>query len=298
MRNPFYIDCKSTKTASVENNEIATKYFNDIRKIKVLTDEDQKKLLFVIKNGTEQEALLSRNKLIEANQRFVASIAKHLASGDNFNDLVSEGNLGFLKAIEKYDPEYKQRFLTYAQYWISKYMIDYITTTEKCITTKNPNLVYAYAAKASNAFFLENGRYPTVEELQEYLENSDIRYKFPNKTDLYQVVITSVDDIDNENKDSEDFNVELSNEYNMKTASNNVSEMLDGMDLKSRVLDIFKLLNDEEIEVLKRMYGFEGEEECIETVALIMNKPEKEIRKIHKKAMNKIRQKLGIEWHD
>lgn len=298
MRNPFYIDCKSTKTASVENNEIATKYFNDIRKIKVLTDEDQKKLLFVIKNGTEQEALLSRNKLIEANQRFVASIAKHLASGDNFNDLVSEGNLGFLKAIEKYDPEYKQRFLTYAQYWISKYMIDYITTTEKCITTKNPNLVYAYAAKASNAFFLENGRYPTVEELQEYLENSGIRYKFANKTDLYQVVITSVDDIDNENKDSEDFNVELSNEYNMKTASNNVSEMLDGMDLKSRVLNIFKLLDDEEIEVLKRMYGFEGEEECVETVALIMNKTEKEIRKIHKRAMNKIRQKLGIEWHD
>lgn len=298
MRNPFYIDCKSTKTANVGNDDIATKYFNDIRKIKVLTDEDQKKLLFVIKNGTEQEALLSRNRLIETNQRFVASIAKHLASGDNFNDLVSEGNLGFLKAIEKYDPGYKQKFLTYAQYWISKYMIDYITTTEKCITTKNPNLVYAYAAKASNAFFLENGRYPTAEELQEYLENSEAKCKFANKADLYQVVITSVDDIDNENKDSGDFNVGLSNEYNTKTSSNNISEMLDGVDLKSRVTDIFKLLNDEEIGLLKRMYGFDGEEECIETVALIMNKPEKEIRKIHKKAMNKIRQKLGIEWHD
>ena len=177
------INCKSIST-STNNDEMVDKYFADIRKYKKLTHEEQKELLYKIKNGNGKESEKARKELIEGNQRIIASVARKLSKGDDFTDLVSEGTIGLNKAIDKFNLGYGQNFITYAIFWITKYMIEYIIEYRNIITPKNANKVYSYVSAANNKFFLENCRYPTIEELQQLLENKEVM--FPKKEDLIQ----------------------------------------------------------------------------------------------------------------
>jgi RNA polymerase primary sigma factor len=92
-------------------------YFNEIANIPLLTPEEEKELARRVKQGDE----LARKKLVESNLRLVISIAKRfLGSKLSFMDLIQEGNVGLIKAIEKFDPEKDFKFSTYATWWIKQ----------------------------------------------------------------------------------------------------------------------------------------------------------------------------------
>ncbi|MDQ7778852.1 MAG: sigma-70 family RNA polymerase sigma factor [Planctomycetota bacterium] len=90
-------------------------YLRDIARVPLLSAEEEKELGRLIKKGNRR----ARNKLIRANLRLVVSIAKHYANrGISFLDLVEEGNIGLIKAVERFDPNRPNRFSTYATWWI------------------------------------------------------------------------------------------------------------------------------------------------------------------------------------
>ena len=90
-------------------------YFHEIGKIPLLTPEEEIELANRIKNGDEE----AKKKLIESNLRLVVSIAKrYLGRGLSFLDLIQEGNLGLMKAVEKYNPDLGYKFSTYSTWWI------------------------------------------------------------------------------------------------------------------------------------------------------------------------------------
>ncbi len=105
-------------------------YFKDIYDIKLLNEKEEKELLLRIKNN-DKEAL---DKLVLANLRFVVSVAKqYLDDTVSMEDLVSEGNLALITAAKKFDPNKNVKFISYAIFWIRKYIQEYKIKSQNII---------------------------------------------------------------------------------------------------------------------------------------------------------------------
>ena len=109
------------KTGMPINQEEISHYLKDIRKIKVMTPERERQLSerILSDNITEGEIKKIHKELLEGNLRFVITVAKQYQNqGLDFPDLIAEGNLGLMKAIENFDWSKKLRFISYAVWWV------------------------------------------------------------------------------------------------------------------------------------------------------------------------------------
>ena len=98
-------------------------YYDDLKKYKPLTKAKEKRLLKLSRKGN----LKAKNEILEANLKFVFDIAKHYTGrGLSISELISEGNMGLLRAIEKFDEEKDIKFISYAVWWIRQSMLEAI----------------------------------------------------------------------------------------------------------------------------------------------------------------------------
>ena len=99
-------------------------YYNELKKYKPISRKEEKRLIKLYKNGS----LMAKNKLLESNLRFVFDIArKYTGRGVPICDLISEGNLGLIKALDKFDNSKNVKFISYAVWWIKQAMLDSIS---------------------------------------------------------------------------------------------------------------------------------------------------------------------------
>lgn len=121
------------KVKKYEHIEELDKYFRDVKRYKKLSAEEERELGFRIQRGDE-EAL---NKLVTSNLRFVVLTAKRYRSKTDvsFADLISEGNIGLIKAAKRFDPTKNIRFVSYAVWWIK-------ASINECIERYTGNLEY------------------------------------------------------------------------------------------------------------------------------------------------------------
>lgn len=104
-------------------NRTVITYYNELTKYKPLTKSREKRLLRLCKKGN----IKAQNEIIESNLKFVFDIARHYTGrGVPISDLISEGNMGLLKAIDKFDETKDVKFISYAVWWIRQYMLDSI----------------------------------------------------------------------------------------------------------------------------------------------------------------------------
>ena len=140
-------------------------YFRDVSKEKRITQEEEIELAKKIKKG-DHNAL---NKLVTANLRFVISVAKqYQGKGLSLVDLIQEGNLGLLTAAQSFDETRGYKFISYAVWWIRQYITKALSN--QCRTVRLPmNQVLCIAKynKVSSKFEQENGRKPSLSELEE-----------------------------------------------------------------------------------------------------------------------------------
>lgn len=102
-------------------NRTTQVYYDDLKKYKPLTKAKEKRLLKLSRKGN----LKAKNELLEANLKFVFDIAKHYTGrGLSISELISEGNMGLLRAIEKFDEEKDIKFISYAVWWIRQAMLE------------------------------------------------------------------------------------------------------------------------------------------------------------------------------
>ena len=115
----------SVKNTKVNDYEKSTAvYFNMISKLKSLSKQEEKKLW---ENFHNKKDLSAREKLIQANLKFVPTVAKYFKGcGLPFADIVEEGNIGLIKAIDRFDPKKDNKVISYAVWWIRKTILEAI----------------------------------------------------------------------------------------------------------------------------------------------------------------------------
>jgi RNA polymerase sigma factor (sigma-70 family) len=143
--------------------EIFALYLEDIRRIKLLTADEEQDLARRVRAGDAQ----AERQLVEANLRLVVSIARrYLNRGLSLLDLIEEGNVGLLHAARKFLPDRGTRFSTYATWWIRQAVVRALANQARTIRLPvHVELLLGQAAKRRNALTQELGRAPTSEEL-------------------------------------------------------------------------------------------------------------------------------------
>ena len=181
-----------------ENIDIVKLYLNEISRRKLLTLDEEIKLTKRIKDGDEE----AKKIFIESNLRLVVSVArKHLNQGLSFLDLIQEGNIGLMKAVDKFDSSKGYRFSTYATWWIRQGIT-------RAISNKSRNVripVYLHRRinkfnKAAKELEMKYGREAKIEEIANELKIS-VKYAqeiYQYKNDSISINLLVGDDKDNE----------------------------------------------------------------------------------------------------
>ncbi len=167
-RRPLGSDCRPwsryQEEGLIEDSTALNAYLREIKKVALLTKEEERELAIRIQDHCDMEA---REAMISANLRLVVSIAKnYVGRGLSLMDLIEEGNVGLMRAVEKFDPAQETRFSTYATWWIKQAVRRALVNTVK--TVRIPSYlveVITRLKRSRNRLEHEHGRQPTVPEL-------------------------------------------------------------------------------------------------------------------------------------
>lgn len=181
------MNLKEKKSGYINADHTISTYLKEINRYKVLTATEEADLIERMNNGDEE----AKAQLIAANQRFVYAVAKRYGNDDNVLDLVNEGNIGLMQALETFDPGKGNRFLSYAIWYIRREINAYLNNDNLLIRkTNNTKTVYKIG-KIKQKFYAEHNRYPDVDEMAAILEE-EYGIKIKDKTDLLDIATTSI----------------------------------------------------------------------------------------------------------
>ena len=264
---------------SMDVDEPIKMYLREIGQIPLLSYEEEIDYAQRVLNGDEE----AKQKLIESNLRLVVSIAKkHTNRGLKMLDLIQEGNMGLMKAIEKFEYEKGFKFSTYATWWIRQAITRAIADQGRTIRIPVHMIETINKIKKESRIILqETGKEPTAEELAKKLEIPVDKVK--NILEMNQDPISLETPVGSE-EDSElgDF-VEDDKFLNPYDATTRVL-------LKEQLDEILKTLNEREEMVLRYRYGLDdGSQKTLEEVGKIFNVTRERIRQIEVKALRKLR---------
>ena len=262
---------------SMDVDEPIKMYLREIGQIPLLSYEEEIEYAQKVLNGDEE----AKQKLIESNLRLVVSIAKkHTNRGLKMLDLIQEGNMGLMKAVEKFEYEKGFKFSTYATWWIRQAITRAIADQGRTIRIPVHMIETINKIKKESRIILqETGKEPTAEELSKKLELPVEKVK--NILEMNQDPISLETPVGSE-EDSElgDF-VEDDKFANPYDATTRVL-------LKEQLDDVLKTLNEREEKVLR--YGLDdGSQKTLEEVGKIFNVTRERIRQIEVKALRKLR---------
>ena len=161
---------KINKSITTRTEESLNKYLVDISRIPMITPEQEVELAQIIRKGGKTGAK-AKEKLVNANLRFVVSVAKQYQhQGIPLIDLISEGNVGLITAADKFDETRGFKFISYAIWWIRQSILQAIADYSGMVRRPQSQIAISNKIKnATNEFVLKNQRNPSAEELSEII---------------------------------------------------------------------------------------------------------------------------------
>lgn len=265
---------------SITNRESASleKYLQEIGHQDLLTADEEVELAQQIKKG-DHKAL---ERLTKANLRFVVSVAKQYQNkGLSLPDLINEGNLGLIKAAERYDETRGFKFISYAVWWIRQSILQAIAEQSRIVRLPlNQVGSVNRIARELNKFEQENERKPSVEEMADRIDLPEEKIAEAMKINTHHV------SMDAPFADGEDNSLL---DFLPNTDSPSTDNVLDQESLRTEIGRVLDVLNDREQKVIKAFFGIGMQEMTLEEIGDKYNLTRERVRQIKEKAIRRLR---------
>jgi RNA polymerase primary sigma factor len=278
--NKTKVRAKRKKTTKSLADNTLSVYLNEINKIPLLTREQEIDLATRIREGDE----IAKEKLIRANLRFVVNVAKKYQNqGLSLMDLISEGNIGLINAIEKFDVDKGYHFISYAVWWIRQAILKAICEKSRMIRLPlNRANELMQIEKAKKELTIDNGEEPEVGKIAKSLDMKTSHVK-----DLVNISkeIVSLETPIYDNSDStnlggfiEDSKYESPDEYVLKES------------LLETINQVLSTLTKKESEIVQYRFGLNGRRPLsLKEIGEKYNLTKERIRQIEKNALKRLR---------
>lgn len=283
----------TTKVTNRDSNSL-NQYLKSLSAIVLLTPEEEYELAKKSFNGDEK----ARLELVEANLRFVVSVAKHYASSNNpLSDLINEGNIGLIRAAQKFDPDNinkngkKIKFISYAVWWVRKIIMEHLSNNGRMVRLP-ANKIGGLSKLDKKVNELEQRECRSI-DIKEVIEEfggeiSDVNLEFLDVLTTY-----SMDSLDRQIGD-EDGGSALGDLISGE-GYDDTDHLVNKLDVKLEVARLLNTLKDREKRIIEAYYGLDGNLPM--TLAEIgaeegINVTREMVRQIKEKSLKKLKTKL------
>lgn len=276
-------DVDDSDNKNIVNDDPVKVYLKEIGKVPLLTSEEEIDLAIRIAGDDPVDRAKAKKRLEEANLRLVVSIAKRYGGrGMQFLDLIQEGNLGLIKAVEKFDYTKGFKFSTYATWWIRQAITRAIADQARTIRIPVHMVETINKVKKTNSQLLhERGKEPTAEEIAERLGMSNEKVR--------EILRVAQEPVSLETPIGEEEDSHLGDfipDDDALAPADAASQAL----LKEALDSVLATLTPREAMVLKRRFGLEdGHPRTLEDVGAEFKVTRERIRQIEAKALRKLR---------
>ena len=258
-------------------------YLKEIGKVPLLTADEEIEIAKQLESGTPEEKEEAKRKLAEANLRLVVSIAKrYVGRGMLFLDLIQEGNLGLIKAVEKFDYTKGFKFSTYATWWIRQAITRAIA--DQARTIRIPVHMVETINKlirVSRQLLQEYGREPTPEEIAKEMGISEAKVR--------EIIKIAQEPVSLETPIGEEEDSHLG-DFIPDDDAPAPAEAASFALMKEQLMEVLDTLTPREEKVLRLRFGLDdGHQRTLEEVGKVFNVTRERIRQIEAKALRKLR---------
>lgn len=268
---------QQTKEPAVDKDSALKKYLDEIKDTKTLSKEEEAELAQRIQNGDKK----AKEELITANLKFVVYVAKNYQHrGLDLGDLINEGNLGLVKAAERFDGTKGYKFISYAVWWIREYILRALANSRTIRLPRNQIELIGKINTTIKEFELKHGRTPTAEEISKILEVVDEKVQFALESS------SRVESIDSSLTEDDDRTI--LDKYDAPDSVTADKELIDE-ETSAEFKRILSVISPQGQYVIGHFFGIGYEKMSLEEIAKRLDMPKERIQQIKEKGIRQLR---------